>query len=424
MSKLVYPETEILGSKKDYGISYCGGGLRSCVLTYGSISGLKNIIDMSKIKYISGVSGSTWIIVGYTYYNHKFIFDKYIEPENCTLNNIKILEKNTFGQTLDNVNLATELVESFFDIWDRKINRWITVVYESFFENYGVDDNTKINIDKVPYPLINSTIYYDNVDGYYPITFTPDYTSNPVKFTFKKIEYGGYNIDIKKSCENYELIPYVQSGLSSAFFEAGKEIISNNRYKGTTFNLFNPNTNTINTANLVDGGVYDNSGIYGLIARKVKNIHLNIFPNDDIRSKNFFQNANYLTSLFKGNPESDKYGIFKLGLWDDFYNQILYKLDNGLPLTVKLTTDVETNEYLQIEGYQEVNFLFHISSCTLGWFNKLPEQTQIYIKNEISNFPYLRTTKFSFNSSEINLMYSCIIYDILNSPEYKDFYFN
>lgn len=33
MNKIVYPETETLISKEDYGICYCGGGLRSCVLT-------------------------------------------------------------------------------------------------------------------------------------------------------------------------------------------------------------------------------------------------------------------------------------------------------------------------------------------------------------------------------------------------------
>lgn len=37
---------------------------------------------MSKIKYISG---ATWFIVGYTYYNDKIKFDKYIKPEDCML---------------------------------------------------------------------------------------------------------------------------------------------------------------------------------------------------------------------------------------------------------------------------------------------------------------------------------------------------
>lgn len=423
MSKLVYPETEKLLSKEDYGICYCGGGLRSCVLTYGSISGLKEIVDITKIKYISGVSGSTWFIVGYTYYNDKLIFDKYIKPEDCTLDNIKSLNNNTFGKTLDNVNIATEMIESFFDLWDRKINRWNTVVYESFFEQYGDNDITNFDITKVPYPLINSTINYNNIiDRYFPITFTPDYSSIPIKFNSNGTEYGGYNIDIKRSCENHELVPYIQSELSSAFFEAGKEKITKGRYEGTPYKLFNPNTNQINLANLIDGGMFDNSGLYSLLVRKVKNIHMNIFPNTNIRSNDFISKTHYFTSLFKGNPESDKYGIFKFGLWQEVFEQFLYKLDNGLPITVKITTDVEPNEYLQIEGYTDVNFLIHISSCSQEWFNKLPDKTKVYIEKEINNFPYIKTTKYKLNGIEINLMYSCVIHDILNSSEYKEFY--
>lgn len=421
MSNLIYPETEMLVSKKDYGVCYCGGGLRACVLTYGGVSGLGEI--MSKIKYISGVSGATWFIGGYTYHNKKMIFDKYLKPEDCSLENISLLKKNGFGKILDKVNLATEMVESFFDFTDRKINRWNTVVYESFFEHYGENTNSNYNFEKIPYPLICSSISYNGInERFFPIEFTPGYASMPIYYKKNNIEYGGYNIDIDKVCINYKIVPYIQSGLSSAFFEAGKEIVTANIYEGTTYKLFNPNTKQINPANLIDGGVYDNSGVDGLLRRKVKNIHMNIFPNTPLTSDKFMSNANYFTSLFKGNPESDKYGIFKFGLWEEVYNKLLYKLNAGLPLTICVTTNVEPNEFFQIEGYKDVNFLFHISSCSHDWFNKLPYETQKYIKNEIENFPYIKTTKYKLNSKEINLMYNCIIYDVKNSSEYKEFY--
>lgn len=218
------------------------------------------------------------------------------------------------------------------------------------------------------------------------------------------------------------MVPYIQSGVSSAFFEAGKELISNGKYKGISYELLNPNTNKINLSNLIDGGVYDNLGIIPLLRRGVKNIHVNIFPYTNIISDNFMSETNYFTSFFKGNPESDKYGIFKLGLWDEIWDEILYKLDNGMPITIKITSDVESNEYLQIEGYTNVNFLFHISSCSHEWFNKLPDKTKNYIEKEINNFPYIKTTKYKLNAIEINLMYSCVIHDILNSLEYKEFY--
>jgi hypothetical protein len=421
MKELVYSENEILNHKNDFSICYCGGGLRACVLTYGSMSELIN--NMNKIKYISSVSGASWFTVGYTYYNDKIFFDKYIEPENCTLKNLNYLNKDSFGTTLDTVNLAAEMLESFVDLTDRKINRWITTIYESFFENYGDLNKNNLNFQKIPYPIINSTIYYDNIDErVFPIEFTPYYTGIPIFYIKDNIKYGGYNIDNNKCCVNYDLVPYVQSGLSSAFFEAGKEIFTKNKYKGTIYKLFNPNTNKINIANLVDGGVFDNCGINVLLRRKVKNIHVNIYPNIEITNKDFIKNTEYFTSLFKGNPKSEIYGIFKLGLWDDVYNQFLLKFKNGDPLTILITTEIEYNEFFQIESYGQINFLFHISSCPLKWIEKIPNETKKYIYNKIHNFPYLKTTLFKLNSVEINLMYNIIKWDIKNSLEYKEFY--
>jgi hypothetical protein len=423
MEGLIKYENEILCSKEDYGVSYCGGGLRSCVLTYGCMSGMKDF--MNKIKYISGVSGATWFIIGYTYYNDQMIFDKYQSPENCTLENLNFNDKNTFGYILDKVNFVVDMIEtfSFYFFSDIKINRWNTIIYESFFKQY--DDN-KIKWDfnkKVPYPLINASISYNAVnENIFPIEFTPHYASVPVYHKKNDTEYGGYNIKIEECCSNYELVPYIQSGLSSSFLESGKEFITDGSYSGTEYELFNLNTKKNNSANLVDGGLYDNSGINGLLRRKVKNIHLNIFPNGPITDENFMYKANYFTSLFIGNPESDKHGIFSLGLWESVYEQLLYKLDEGLPLTIMMTTDVKSNPYFQIDGYENVNFLFHISSCSHEWFNKLPDETKTYINKEIPTFPYIKTTKYKFNRIEINLLYNYAMYDTQNSAEYKKFY--
>lgn len=423
MKELNYNENNILTNKADYGSCYCGGGLRACVLTYGTISELDNLKIMEKVKYVSGVSGATWFIAGYTYYNSKIKFDKYIEPENCTMTTLKHLDNDTFGKTLDDINLATEMIESFFDITDRKNNRWNTVVYESFFEKYGEIDK-KYNWDILPCPIINSTISYNDIDErLFAIEFTPLYSSIPIYYKKNNIEYGGYNICVEKTCSNYNLVPYIQSGVSSAFFEAGKELITKNKYKGTNYKLFNPNSNQINVANLVDGGLFDNSGIIGLLRRKVSNIHMNVYPNVEFTSDKFIANTNYFTSLFKGNPESEKYGIFRYGLWEDVYSQLTYKYNNGMSLTVMITTEIEPNDFFQISGYGQITFLFHVASKNKVWFNKLPIDTKKYIDSDFTSLPNIKTTLWKYNSSEINLMYNLIKYDIKNSPEYKKFYY-
>lgn len=424
MVRLDYIENNILGfkAKADFGSCYCGGGLRACVLTYGSISELIDMGIMEKVKYVSGVSGATWFIAGYTYYNSKIKFDKYIEPENCNLTNLKHLDGDTFGKTLDDVNLATEMIESFVDLSDRKINAWNTVVYESFFEKHGEIDE-RYNWDILPCPIINSTISYTDVDErLFSMEFTPLYSSVPIYYKKNNIEYGAYNVDVEKTCSNYNLVPYIQSGLSSAFFEAGKELITKNKYDGTQYELYNPNSNQINVANLVDGGIFDNAGIIGLLRRKLSNIHANIYCSEEFTSDKFMKNANYFTSLFKGNPESEKYGIFKFGLWEKIYSQLIYKHNNGMPLTVIITTEIESNNFFQIDGYGPINFLFHIASGNKNWFSKLPIETKKYIDKNIASIPNIKTTIYKFSSIEINLMYNLIRYDIKNSMEYKQFY--
>lgn len=422
MKEIANIEKEIIKNKEDYGICYSGGGLRACVLTYGGISELENMNIIDKIKYLSGVSGSTWFITGYTYYNDKIIFDKYTEPEDCNLSVLNNLENNTFGKTINNANLVTELIESFFNFFDRKINRWNTVVYECFFVKYG-KVNKKINWSKLPLPIINSTISYDDVNELlFPIEFLPFYSCIPIYYKKNDIEYGNYIIETEKTCSNYDMVPYIQSAISSSFFEAGKELITQNRYKGVNYELFNPNTNKINVANLVDGGIYDNTGLIPLLRRKVSNININIHPNIGLTDEKFISEVNYFSSLFKGNPESEKYGIFKFGLWDIVYSQLIEKYNNGDPATILFTTEIESNEFFQIENYGPITFLIHVATCTKKWFERLPIETKNNISYNLNNLPNLSTLKYKYNPLEINLMYNLYRWDIKNSLEYQEFY--
>jgi hypothetical protein len=136
MANLNFMEKDILMSKEDYGVCYCGGGFRACVLTYGSVSEIENIIG--KIKYIGGVSGSTWFIVGYTYYNDKIKFNKYLNPENCTIDNLNLFDGDTFGNALSKVDLMKEMGSGFTASSDTKINNWITDIYNSFFTPFEI----------------------------------------------------------------------------------------------------------------------------------------------------------------------------------------------------------------------------------------------------------------------------------------------
>ena len=432
---LEFPETKSLKSKSDFGICFPGGGLRACVLTYGCISELINIIN--KIKYISAGSGSTWFIVQYIYFNNLIFFDKYLEPENCTLENLSILtnqepSNNTFGKKIIKVNLASEIIDNLFhNPFDtqavnenknknkNKINTWIDVVYDSFFKDYNVEPKYDLNL---PYPLTNVALCYSGVyERSFPCVFTPDYMSIPIAYKKDNVELGGYHIQINECCKNHKIDQFVASGLSSSAYQGAFEVVLSNTYNDNMFQLFNPNTKEINHTNLVDFGLFNEMGINTLLRRNVKNIHINVYQECSIDG-DFMYFADYFTGLFMGNSGSEKYGIFEHGLWDVVYNELLYKYKNGKPLTIYLTTNVLSNEYLQIEGYQNVNFLFHILSRTSNWFNALPNETKNYVNINIPNFPYIMSTTPKIDSILTYLLYNCIKYDITHSPEYIKFY--
>jgi len=421
-------ETQKLSNKKDFAICYVGGGIRETIFTYCSIAGIKNKYNFNNIKYLSSCSGSSIFCILFYYYDSIYLFDQYNEPNQCYLNILKKKSPNTFGTKLSNIS-NIQLIKEMFELVVEKKNgfpSWINLINNVFFNEENIELCKQTDTNK-PYYIITGSAYYVNLNKiYFPIEFTCDYCNLPivVKDNNDKYLYGGFMSELDNFCAKKVISPIVQCGISSNFINAKLEFSTGGKFDTYEWEIINPISKTIDKLNFVDGGIYDNVSLISCLRRKVKNIHLNIFTQVSILDKNFTNNldeSGYF-KYFEGNDSSNNFTIFTKETWNKLYSELLDKFNKGKPLIVLVTTEILSNEYLQLESYGPINFLFHLNSNNFEWYSQLPIETQQYIKHEYTDFPYFSFLKYNFDSVIINLIYSLINWEILNSQEYETFY--
>jgi len=66
-----FPETDALGKARpralDFGIAFSGGGTRSASATVGQLRALQHLGWLDRVRYITGVSGGSWVVVPFEY---------------------------------------------------------------------------------------------------------------------------------------------------------------------------------------------------------------------------------------------------------------------------------------------------------------------------------------------------------------------
>jgi hypothetical protein len=97
----------------DYAICFSGGGLRASIFTSCIIEIFQYKFNYEKINYTSTCSGSIVPIILYNYY--KLNFNKYYGPNECNLENLKIINDDTYIKKFVNLNLSNDLIESIKD---------------------------------------------------------------------------------------------------------------------------------------------------------------------------------------------------------------------------------------------------------------------------------------------------------------------
>jgi len=87
-----FPESQLasLTAKPNLGLAFSGGGNRAAVCALGQLRGLKAIGALSKVRYISAVSGGSWFAVPYSFVaDEKTFLGTYVPPGNLHWNLLK-----------------------------------------------------------------------------------------------------------------------------------------------------------------------------------------------------------------------------------------------------------------------------------------------------------------------------------------------
>jgi hypothetical protein len=159
-----WPESTVLkrnGKTKDtLGIALSGGGYRSAIFCYGILRGLYELGVLSKIDYISAVSGGSWIATPFAMAeNLNYFFDipedraNFIEEsfESLLVNPIRIMEEAALNRPNNNY---------VSDLFGRLLARTFLREHGDYGRYNPLNDPNLIRDDDRPFLIANGTLNY------------------------------------------------------------------------------------------------------------------------------------------------------------------------------------------------------------------------------------------------------------------------
>lgn len=333
--EFIHPENfeNTIENKEDIGLALPGGGMRACSTSLGFLRGLHKLNILNRIKYISSVSGSSWVVGPMSYMDEKIFnlddfFGEYVPPNDLTIEKLSKIDDNNFSSLLPNNNFYIDGIENFIfdkfesDKYNGK-NFWSDTIRSAFFTKYKLDNYNSVpkmkSEDKnqdvksydlrndVPYPIINGTAFLDTKTDCMPIEFTPLYYGLPGKLmvdndiiignsyiepigftsvkdndTANRLSHKLSKIKTKNIINIPTTIPDNKISLlesvsisSSSIAASTSYSLSDKMYKFLDFtisNYYNPPNFFTDKLRLCDGSLYNNSGIPALVRRNVKKI--------------------------------------------------------------------------------------------------------------------------------------------------------
>jgi hypothetical protein len=228
----LYPELEPgefpeFAEKANFGIALSGGGFRAASIAIGTLRGLHQLGILSKSRYVSSNSGSSWVIgpLSYTRGDLSSFLGEYLPPEECTLSNLRKVDVNCHSRAIScgtNLNtFVSELAKGIFTFHDKDTRGfWAEAVGRIFFQHYGLDNCDHLPIisrdpdplspltkkkytpydpNRSPLPIINATAVVRGECMFTPVEFTPMYYSFPAYVNFHQEDkchlMGGYLVE-------------------------------------------------------------------------------------------------------------------------------------------------------------------------------------------------------------------------------------
>ncbi len=361
-----FPEKEIISNdKENIGIAFSGGGTRSASLTVGYLRALDEIGVLSKVKYISCVSGGGWAAVPFTYLdetiNDSQFYGQYKEPQDLDVEFLREEEEYSLNKACANAEIF-ELIDNYLFAGDELYSRIIGHIFlkpynlhhlKKFF-TYNEDALQKIlqnnrnltyrdfycvnrNANR-PFLIAGGTILRPHF-GRYHFEMTPLYTGSYAYFgsagSRRRYAIGGGYVQphIFDSDAPHNSNGSTNPAMAETRLGRDRHIFTLSDILGTTgaapaeyaerfglgwvgfpeFKYWNPRdvskqTNKAKEYDFGDGGILENLGIMPLLLRKVDKIICFINGSTEIeeRENDEIKVSSSVKALFK--PLRNNYG--------------------------------------------------------------------------------------------------------------------
>jgi len=114
-----FPERQLpsLRAKPDTAIAFSGGGIRAYATTIGFLAGLRDAGYLDSVKYIGGVSSSSWAVSAFCFGNVQdddVFLGPINQPDQISLNRLNIIDKDCIRRLAASKNDASVLIDGIF----------------------------------------------------------------------------------------------------------------------------------------------------------------------------------------------------------------------------------------------------------------------------------------------------------------------
>ncbi|KXX69476.1 patatin-like phospholipase family protein [Flammeovirga sp. SJP92] len=424
-------------NKEDLGIAFSGGGNRSAPLTLGYLRTLHKIGVLSKVKYISAVSGGAWASVPYTFLDSSiqdetFLGD-YIAPEDLDVNDIKNIGKSEYltapanseviGHFFRNLLEGDEFFASIlnkifltpFFIGNRK--KLFTLDHEERDRIIANNKSLKksdfyITKDNRPFLIVNAAVSRSFITEFsrFPLEITPLYTGVPKHFPNEGangnlglggcyIESFAFDSDAPESIDtanksfttrlNKEKKRFSLSDVIAATGSAPADIpiigeIGFPEFKYWTVKDEDNPKFRAKEYDVVDGGYLDNTGVLPLLSRKVSKIIAFINTNTEVQyEKEEIEISNMIQSFFlKVKDKLDRYdnnvcltqnGKSNAEIVKGLKDKFYNLKKQGLPLIITDNYQTMDNQLFGVVSGHSVEITWVHNSLNENWLEQIKD---------------------------------------------------
>jgi len=151
-----FPEETEIGSwlerRTNTGISFSGGGSRAYLAATGSLRGFKDLGLLSKIRYLTGVSGGTWATTVFSYYqsgasSDEQILGDIVAPEDIVYDDLLKMDPRCMRLSTNSSALA-ELAKLLTNTSSVDWNEvWIKGISDIFLKPFGISGDQYFSWD-------------------------------------------------------------------------------------------------------------------------------------------------------------------------------------------------------------------------------------------------------------------------------------